>query len=132
MKKIRYIQHPPTTHPSVGYSHAVAGTGDLVVVSGQVPLDEHGDVVGVGDTGRQAGQVFVNLINALSAAGAAPSDIVKLTYFLTSMADLPLVLAARDRHVDPTRPPASTVIEVRALYHPEVRVEIEALALVDH
>lgn len=131
MAEIEFFQRPAGVHPSVGYSHAAAGTGRLVAISGQVALDENGAVVGVGDPGRQAERVFANLVAALAAAGGEAADIVKLTYYLTSMADLPAVIVARDRYVDASRPPASTVVEVRALYRPEIQVEVEAIALVN-
>lgn len=128
--KNTYLNHPPGMHLSEGYSHAATGHGRLVAVSGQVPLDGAGALVGTGDPAAQADQVFSNLVGALSAAGAVPSDVLKLTFYLTSMADLPAATAARDRYLDPAARPASTVVEVKALFHPQVRIEVEAFAVV--
>ena len=72
--------------------------------------------------------MFTNLTAALHAAGAAAANVIKLTYYLTDMSDLSQVIAARDEWMDASRPPASTVVEVAALYDPRVRVEVEALA----
>ena len=70
--------------------------------------------------------MFANLTAALHAAGAAAANVIKLTYYLTDVSDLPQVIAARDEWMDASRPPASTVVEVAALYDPRVRVEVEA------
>jgi enamine deaminase RidA (YjgF/YER057c/UK114 family) len=129
MPENRYFQNPADAAPSVGYSHAVSAPGSrLIVTSGQVPLDESGRVVGAQSAYVQAQQVFTNLTAALHAAGAAAANVIKLTYYLTDMSDLSQVIAARDEWMDASRPPASTVVEVAALYDPRVRVEVEALA----
>jgi enamine deaminase RidA (YjgF/YER057c/UK114 family) len=98
-------------------------------VSGQVALDEKGEVVGVGDPLAQARQVFRNLGRCLAAAGADFGDVVKLTYFVTDIAHLPAVRIARDEVIDIERPPASTAVQVAALFRPELALEVEALAL---
>jgi reactive intermediate/imine deaminase len=128
----------PTTHhirpdgspPATGYSHAVSARGRLVVVSGQVPLDAQGDLVGPGDAEAQTRQVFANIQTALAAAGATMADVVKLGYFLTDLADLPTVRRVRDEFIAAKTPPASTLVQVVGLVNPGFRVEIEALAVV--
>ena len=89
-----------------GYSQMVAGRGRLVVVSGQVAQDERGKLVGSGDPAAQARRVFENLRRCLAAAGAAFGDVVKLTFFVLDVADLPAVRAARDAVINTARPPA--------------------------
>jgi enamine deaminase RidA (YjgF/YER057c/UK114 family) len=132
MTENEYLQDPTGAARSVGYSHVVASTASrLIVTSGQVSLDESGCVVGLENPYLQAKQTFRNLTAALAAVGATASDVVKLTYFLTDMSNLARVIAARDEWIDCSRPPASTVVEVAALYDPRVLVEIEALAAVD-
>lgn len=108
----------------------VLGTGRLVALSGQVALDARGEVVGVGDPEAQARQVFENLRRCLVAAGASFEDVIKLTYYVTDIAHLSAVRAARDACVDTRRPPASTAVQVSALFRPELLLEVEALALV--
>ena len=112
-----------------GYSQVVAGRGRLVVVSGQVAQDERGKLVGSGDPAAQARRVFENLRRCLAAAGAGFGDVVKLTFFVLDVADLPAVRAARDAVIDTARPPASTAVQVAALFTPGYLVEVEAWAL---
>lgn len=120
---------PAGVAPGNGYSHAVVATGPLVVVSGQVALDADGALVGPGDPLAQTEQVFRNLEAVLAAAGVGFADVVKLTYFLTDAAMLPVVREVRDRYVDTARPPASSAVQVAALFRDDVLIEVEALAV---
>jgi 2-iminobutanoate/2-iminopropanoate deaminase len=103
--------------------------GDLVVVSGQAALDEHGRVVGVGDFDAQAEQVFRNLARVLEAGGSGLDRIVKVTIFLTDMANFPKIVELRRRWFTPPYP-ADTIVEVSSLALPELELEIEAIATV--
>jgi reactive intermediate/imine deaminase len=129
MSEKRFLS-PGTMSPPFGYSHIVdAAASRVIFISGQVPLNTDGDLVGKGDFGAQARQVFANLSAALEAAGAGWSDVVKLNYFLTDIGELATVRAIRDEYVDTERPPASTLVQVSALFSPEAMVEIEAVAI---
>ncbi len=123
-----YYVRPAGMPPANGYSHAVAFGGPTLVISGQVPLDEEGRLVGRGDARAQLRQVFRNLAAALAAAGATMDQVVKLTVFLTDMADLQAFREVRDEFVALDRPPASSLVQVSRLVSPEFRVEIEAIA----
>jgi enamine deaminase RidA (YjgF/YER057c/UK114 family) len=114
-----------------GYSQVVTGRGRLVVVSGQIAQDEQGQLVGRGDPAAQARQVFENLGRCLAEAGAGFDDVVKLTFFVLDVAYLPAARAARDALIDTARPPASTAVQVAALFDPDYLIEVEAMALVD-
>jgi len=129
MVMLQHVVKPEGVAAGRGYSQVVAGRGRLVVVSGQVAQDEHGELVGPGDPAAQARQVFENLRGCLAAAGAGFGDVVKLSFFLLDIADLPAVRAARDAVVDTTRPPASTAVQVPALFAPGYLLEVEAWAL---
>jgi enamine deaminase RidA (YjgF/YER057c/UK114 family) len=126
-----YIEHlvrPEGMPPVNGYSHAVLFTGPMVVISGQVPLDADGNLVGKDDPEAQIRQVFDNLASALAAASATMAQVVKLTYFVTDMGLLPMVRRIRDEYVDVDRPPASSLVRVAGLVNPDFLIEIEALA----
>lgn len=120
--------HVPGIAPGNGYSHAVSGRGRTVAIAGQVGLDADGAVITEWEP--QLDQVFRNLGLALAAAGARFSDVVNLTYFVTDLAALPALRTARDRYVDPERPPASTAVQVAGLFKPGLVVEVQALAVV--
>jgi enamine deaminase RidA (YjgF/YER057c/UK114 family) len=109
----------------------VTGRGRLVVVSGQVAQDAHGELVGPGDAEAQARQVFANMGRCLAEAGADFGDVVKLGFYVLDVGYLPALRAARDAVIDTTRPPASTAVQVAALFAPDYLIEAEAWALVD-
>lgn len=130
MTELTHLTTPDGVAPGNGYSHVVTGSGRLVVISGQVALDEHGEVVGAGDIAAQARQVFENLGRCLTAAGAGFADVVKLGFFVTDITDLPAIRPVRDQFIDTDNPPASTAVQVGALFRPELGLEIEALAII--
>ena len=123
--------NPEAMHPPTGYSHVVEVTaGRLVYIAGQVALDRSGAVVGPGDIAAQAGQVFDNIGAALQAVGAGFDQLVKLSLYLVDLTQLPVVRQVRDRYVNPHQPPASTAVEVRRLVHPDLLLEVEAVAVI--
>ena len=63
----------------------------------------------------------------LARFGADLGDVIKITIFLTNMADLPAISAIRSRELP--RPVPSSAVQVGALASPEMRIEIEAIAL---
>ncbi|MFC9326078.1 RidA family protein [Kitasatospora sp. NPDC057015] len=128
--QLTYIAAPEGVVPGTGYTHVVTGTGRLVAVSGQVATDERGEVVGPGDPAAQARQVFENLRRCLAAAGATFEDVAKLTYFVTDIDHLPAIRPVRDEFFAAGRLPASSAVQVAALFRPDLLMEVEALAIV--
>ena len=126
----RRFLSPDTLPPPFGYSHVVdAPASRIVYLSGQVPLDAAGELVGEGDFAAQVRQVFENLTAALAAADASWDDVVKLNYFVRDVGEVASLRAIRDEYVNTERPPASTLVEVSRLFREEVLVEIEAVAV---
>ncbi|GAB3837813.1 Rid family hydrolase [Kribbella italica] len=129
MSQLSYPQ-PEGVAAGNGYSHVVTGPGRWVAIAGQVALDAAGEIVGAGDPEAQARQVFANLDACLSAAGASFADVVKLNFYVTDIGVLPAVRVVRDQYVDTANPPASTAVQVVALFRPELVLEVEAYAVV--
>ena len=125
----QHYVRPDGLPPVNGYSHAVAFSGQLVAVSGQVPLDGQGRLAGQ-DARAQVRQVFDNLTAALAAAGASMEHVVRLTVYLTDLADLEAFREVRDEYISLDKPPASTLVQVSGLVNPAFRVEIDALAVI--
>ena len=117
-----------------GYSHVVRSTGrTTITVAGQVSYDSTGAVVGVGDLRKQTEQGYENLRSALAAAGATFADMVKTTILIRDMTaeKVAIVREVRARVLAGHPPPASTLIAVPALIHPDLLLEIEATAIID-
>jgi 2-iminobutanoate/2-iminopropanoate deaminase len=117
-----------TSDPISHYADAVRA-GDLLFVSGVVPVDADGRLVGGDDVVAQAQAVFENMRRVLAAAGAGPEDVVKVTVFLTDVDDRPRINPVRQAFFGETRP-ASTLVEVSRLAIPGAKLEVEAVALV--
>lgn len=126
---MNHFIRPAGSPPVNGYSHAVAFTGTMVAVSGQVPVDGDGNTVGKDDAEAQVRQVYANLSTALEAAGSGLEHVVKLTVYLTDLDDLGAFRSVRDAYQDAAHPPACSLVKVAGLVHPDFRVEIEALAV---
>jgi reactive intermediate/imine deaminase len=116
------------SEPISHYTDAVRA-GNLLFVSGVVPVDDEGNLVGGDDVAAQATQVFENMGRVLEAAGAAFADVVKVTVFLTDVDDRPLVNPVRQEVFGESRP-ASTLVEVPRLAIPGAKIEVEAVAVV--
>ena len=102
--------------------------GDLVFVSGVVPVDDDGGLVGGDDVVAQARQVFANMGRVLAAAGVGFADVVKVTVFLTDVDDRPAINPVRQEIFGSSRP-ASTLVEVSRLAIPGAKIEVEAVAV---
>jgi 2-iminobutanoate/2-iminopropanoate deaminase len=114
--------------PISHYTDAVRVDG-LLFVSGCVPVDGSGQLVGGSDVAAQARQVFANLRSVLTAAGAGFADVAKVTVYLIDIDDRPLINPARQEAFGGARP-ASTLVEVSRLAIPGARLEIDAVARV--
>jgi reactive intermediate/imine deaminase len=116
-------QAEPISH----YTDAVRA-GALVFVSGCVPVDAAGRLVGGDDVVAQARQTLTNVGEVLAAAGATFADVAKVTVYLTDVDDRPRINPVRREFFGDSRP-ASTLVEVSRLAIPGAKIEIDAIAV---
>ena len=122
MKAISTPQAPAAIGP---YSQAIQ-SGDLVFLSGQVPIDPATGELVVGDIAVQTERVLENLAAVLSAAGCSFGDVVKTTIYLVDLGDFQVVNQTYAKRFA-AAPPARATVQVSAL--PKgARVEIDAIA----
>jgi len=117
---------PELGEPISHYTHAVR-FGQLLFISGIAPVDGSLQLIGGDDVVGQTQQVLANLGQVLAEAGLGPSDVLKVTVFLTDIADRARINPARQAFFGAARP-ASTLVEVSGLAIPGMKVEIEAIA----
>ena len=124
---------PTTLPPTAGYSHSVIVPAGMrtIYISGQVPMDDSGRLVGGDDFERQAEKVFENLGIALADAGAGFGSLIKIGMYLKDMDDLVVLRKVRDRFIDAKTPPTSTLVQVSAFFHPAILFEMDAIAVID-
>jgi enamine deaminase RidA (YjgF/YER057c/UK114 family) len=107
--------------------------GALLMLAGQVAVDDAGEVVAPGDAAAQAERTFEIIRGILAAHGATFADVMHIRTFMTNLEDLPAYAAVRRRlfPADPAaHPPASTTVEVNRLFLPGAVLEIEVTAAV--
>jgi enamine deaminase RidA (YjgF/YER057c/UK114 family) len=129
---IEYLNTPGVPQPQ-GFTHISIARGDrLIHIAGQVGQDENGDIV-EGGLAAQAERALLNLSNALEAAGATESNLVKVTVYVVGWepsmfeqlaAGLGAAQAARPGPEVPV-----TLIGVHSLFQPDMLVEIEGVAV---
>ena len=120
---------PDDLAPPAGYSHVVSiPAGRLVWTSGQVAMDVERVIAPDQGWEEQTRLAFTNVGKALRAAGADWPDVVKLTLYVVDVSALPTIREVRDEFVDTARPPTSSLVQVAGLFHPDVLIEVEAVA----
>ena len=120
----------PEAKPVGNYKMATRMEGGrLLYISGQVAWDASGNIVGKGDVRVQARQAFENLRGVLQAAGGDVENLMKITTYITKIENFPAVAEARTATFKGELP-ASTLIVVKALFHPDFLIEVEGVAAV--
>jgi enamine deaminase RidA (YjgF/YER057c/UK114 family) len=124
--RITRVTSPEVPEPQPGtWSNCLLVNG-IAYVAGMIASDKDGNIVG-GDEYEQAKVIFAKIRHLVEAAGGAMADVVKVTIFVTDITRREQVWRAR-REVFSGNFPASTLVEVRGLATPAVKVEIEAVA----
>lgn len=112
------------------YNQAIAASGQMVFVAGQISLDPNtGEIVGAGDVVKQTEQVMANLVAILTAAGAKTEDVVKTSVFLADMNDFGAMNGVYAQYFDEASAPARACVQVSRLPK-DVLVEIDCIAVV--
>lgn len=112
--------------PISHYTDAVR-FGDLLFISGCGPVDDVGNLIGGDDVAAQTRQVFLNMQEILTAAGATFADIVKVIVYLIDVDDRTKINPVRQEFFGDARP-ASTLIGISGMAIPGMKVEVEAIA----
>ncbi len=118
----------PSNKPS-GFS-PITKSGSLLFVSGQVPVNSVGDLVGEDDCYLQAKQCFYNVEAALKSAGSTLDDLVKITSFIVGPENYSDYAKVR-LELFPENGPASSTVFISGLVSPKFLIEIEAIAALD-
>ena len=126
-KVIRTDKAPAPVGP---YNQAIAASGEMLFVAGQVPLDpQSGNIVGDGDIQAQTKQVMANIEAILTEAGASWDNVVKTGVFLTDLANFGAMNEIYAQYFEESTAPARACVEVSRLPK-DVLVEIECIAVI--
>jgi 2-iminobutanoate/2-iminopropanoate deaminase len=124
---MRQVVTAPDAPAAMGaYSPAIKA-GNLLFISGQIPVDPSTGTLIQGDIAAQADQVMRNLTALLRAAGASFTNVVRTTVYLADMNDFAGMNEVYSKYiVDP--PPARATVQVARLPR-DVKIEIDAIAV---
>jgi reactive intermediate/imine deaminase len=127
--KLRLVNPPGTEgiYESFKFSQAVV-VGDRVDVSGQVGVTPEMSIPD--DITEQAEQAFTNLQNVLAAAGSSLANVTQLTMYYTDIGDSQAVDKVFTKFF-PDRYPARTAVQVVSLVLPQLKLEIQASAVLE-
>ncbi len=116
------------------YSQAVKidlGPKTMILVAGQLALNEDGSPVAPGDFTAQTHFVFKRIQQVLEASGASLDDVVKALFFMTDASKYSEVSAVRNEYFAVARP-ASAMVEISNTVAKGCDVEIEVMAIIDN
>lgn len=119
---------PGLCPPPEPYSYAIRA-GETLYLAGQVALDERGEVVGA-TVKDQAKQVWSNIERVLAAAGSSIADVVKVTYYMQDIRELPEEMEIREQVFSGRSLPAVTAMQAAALGLPGLMMEVDVVAVV--
>ncbi|HQD87743.1 MAG: RidA family protein [Methanomassiliicoccaceae archaeon] len=131
LENVRHV-NPDTLQRSPAYSQVVEVTepARTIYISGQNAVDRVGNIVGIGDIGKQAEQIMRNLRVALHAVDADLEHVVKFTIFIVQGQPLePAYEAYLRAWGNRSNPPTVTAAYVAGLARPEALLEIDAIAV---
>jgi 2-iminobutanoate/2-iminopropanoate deaminase len=102
----------------------------LLILSGQLAIDDEGKLIGPNDMTAQAEAIFDNIGTMLAAHGATFEHIVNIRSYLTDMSRIAEYAIARRARLNPDRLPTSTTVEVLRLFVDGALLEVEVTAVV--
>jgi 2-iminobutanoate/2-iminopropanoate deaminase len=127
------FNNPPEVSFPKGYSHAAQidlGNCKMLIISGQVAIDNKGTLIGKGDFGKQTEQVFLNIKSIVESSGGTMENVVKIGIYVTDMNQVQTLRTIRDKFINLKNPPASTLVQVSRLFRDDILIEIEATAII--
>ena len=130
MPKVQ-IRSDRLRQPSGVFSHAttIEAKGRLVFISGMTARQLDGTMAGIGDIEAQTRQVCENLKAAVEAAGGTMDDICRVDVYIRNMEQFDAIHKVRREYF--TEPlPASTMVEIVKMTHPDYLIEINAIAVI--
>ena len=133
MSRTEYL-NPSSMPAPVGNYTQVVKFGPLVWISGQVGLDQSGNLVGAGDPEAQTRQIYLNIERALESVGASLDSLTKTVTYVVGRENVPGMTQVRAgllREGKISRVPASVLLIVDGLQDPEYLVEVDAMAVVE-
>jgi enamine deaminase RidA (YjgF/YER057c/UK114 family) len=127
------LENPAFLNTPRGYSHVAKidmGNAWMIIISGQVPLDRDGNLVGKGDFAAQTEFVYARLLEIVQYYGGNKDHIIRTGIFILDNKNIAPLREIRNRYINTEKPPTSTAVVVSSLFRDDILVEIEATAII--
>jgi enamine deaminase RidA (YjgF/YER057c/UK114 family) len=127
------LESPDFLSPARGYSHVAKvdmGNAWMLIISGQVPMNAKGEIVGKGDFEAQANFVYAKLVEIVRHYGGSKDHLVRTGILITDNQYIATIREVRKKYLNMDKPPTSTAMVVSKLFHEDFLVEIEATAII--
>jgi len=128
------VVNPPGLARPSGFSHGIEAQGRLLFLAGQTAQDAQGRILAPGDLVGQFRQALANIRTVVEARGGTLRDLVKLTFYVLDRDDYRARLKPIGqvyREMLGGHYPATTLVEVKALWDDEALVEIDGIAVLE-
>lgn len=128
--KMKIINPAGVKIPGVSQA-VVVESGKVMYLSGHVPMGADGKIVGK-TIEEQLDRVLANMEYTLKAAGTDFSSLVRVTVYVKGydISKLQGIRKVRDKWLNMKQPPASALVGVAELFHPQALVEVDAVAVI--
>ena len=126
------IVNPPWLPKPSGFSHGIEASGRLLFLAGQTAQDAEGRIVAPGDLVGQFQQALANVGAVVGARGGTLKDLVKLTFYVrdkNDYRDKTKAIGKIYREMMEGHYPATTLVEVAALWDDAALIEIDGIAV---
>lgn len=127
------FHNPASVSMIKGYSHSVEidlGNCKMVIISGQIALDNKGNLIGKDNLAEQTEQVFTNIKNIIAESGGTMNDVIKIGIYMIDITQVQAMRDVRNKFFNQQKPPTSTLVQVSKLVRDDLLIEIEATVII--
>lgn len=102
----------------------------MVIISGQIALDNKGILIGKDNLVEQEEQVFTNIKNIIEESGGTMDDVIKISIYMADITHVQTIRDVRNKFFNQQKPPTSTLVQVNKLVRDDLLIEIEATVVI--
>ena len=127
------FHNPASVSIAKGYSHSVEidlGNCKMVIISGQIALDNKGNLIGKDNLAEQTEQVFTNIKNIVTESGGTMDDVIKIGIYMIDITQVQTMRDVRNKFFNQQKSPTSTLVQVSKLVRDDLLIEIEATVVI--
>ena len=102
----------------------------MVIISGQIALDNKGTLIGKDNLVEQEEQVFTNIKNIIEESGGTMDDVIKISIYMADITHVQTIRDVRNKFFNQQKPPTSTLVQVSKLVRDDLLIEIEVTVII--